>query len=188
MTKKAYVVNLFGGPDAGKSTVMAAVFAKLKFRGIDCEMAPEFAKELIWDKRYEEVSNQAFLFGNQCQRLRRLEDKVDIIITDSPLLLSLVYNKGDVSLNTVVLNEFLYYNNLNYLLIRERAYNPNGRLHDEKEAKALDVKIEEILTAYNIPYTKLQSKEASVSIITQAVCDTVFGGEKVWLKPKIVSA
>ena len=42
--KKTLVINLFGGPGVGKSTLCASVFAKLKIMGIDCEMATEYAK------------------------------------------------------------------------------------------------------------------------------------------------
>lgn len=188
MPKKTFVVNLLSGPGAGKSTMMAAVFAKLKFRDVDCEMAPEFAKDLVWEERYKEFGNQAFLFGNQCQRLRRLEGKVDVIITDSPLLLTLIYNKGDASLNTVALNEFRRYKNLNYFLVREKVYNPNGRLQVEEEAKELDAKVEEMLTTNSISYTRLAAKETSATTIAQTVYDKIFQGEKTWLKPKILGA
>ena len=43
--KETLVVNLFGGPGTGKSTMMAGIFAKLKSLGYDCEMCVEFAKE-----------------------------------------------------------------------------------------------------------------------------------------------
>ena len=44
--KNTLVVNLFGGPGTGKSTTMAHVFAELKWRGYDCEMSNEYAKEV----------------------------------------------------------------------------------------------------------------------------------------------
>ena len=49
--KNTLIVNLFGSQGSGKSTMMAGIFSKLKFLGYDCEMCPEFAKELVWEKQ-----------------------------------------------------------------------------------------------------------------------------------------
>jgi len=46
---KALLVNLFAGPGTGKSTTMAGLFSELKFMGVNCEQAPEFAKEKVWE-------------------------------------------------------------------------------------------------------------------------------------------
>ena len=47
--KMTLIVNLFGAPSAGKSTMMALVFAKLKLNGCNVEMAPEYAKKKVWE-------------------------------------------------------------------------------------------------------------------------------------------
>ena len=44
---KQLIVNFFGGPSAGKSTICAHVFAELKWLNINCEIAPEFAKLIL---------------------------------------------------------------------------------------------------------------------------------------------
>ena len=56
--KETLVVNLFGGPGTGKSTMMAGIFAKLKSLGYECL---EFAKELVWENRLETFSDEAIL-------------------------------------------------------------------------------------------------------------------------------
>lgn len=83
------VVNLFGVPGAGKSTGAAYVFSMLKMRGINVEYIPEYAKDKVWEDNTEVFKNQAYVFGKQSFRMSRCKDKVDVIVTDSPLLLSL---------------------------------------------------------------------------------------------------
>lgn len=168
-------VNMIGGPGSGKSTAAAGVFSKLKIQEVDCEMVLEFAKDLVWDERYKEFGNQAFIFGNQCQRLRRLEGRVAVAVTDSALLLTLVYNEGDKLLNQVALNEFNRYDNLNYFLVRQKIYNPNGRLQTEEKARLLDAEVEQMLESNSIAYTKLASSEESMIQITQDVMKRLGG-------------
>ena len=81
------VYNLFGGPGCGKSTLAARMFAKMKQLGIDCELVTEAAKDIVWEGG---VLDQYGLFAEQLRRVKRLEGKVDIAITDSPILLQAV--------------------------------------------------------------------------------------------------
>ena len=91
--KKTLVVNLFSGPGAGKSTIAAELFAKLKWEGIDCELVTEFAKELVWEQRHDTFRNQIYIFGKQHQMVFRVLGKVDVVVTDSPFILSAVYDE-----------------------------------------------------------------------------------------------
>lgn len=52
---KTLVVNLFGGPGTGKSTLSANIFARLKMDGVDVEMAPEYVKEVVWEESYKKI-------------------------------------------------------------------------------------------------------------------------------------
>ena len=86
------VINLYGGPGCGKSTTAAALFVYMKLKGMNVELVTEYAKDLVWDNRLEDMlDQQEFIFAEQNHRLHRLRDKVDYAITDSPLLLSTVY-------------------------------------------------------------------------------------------------
>lgn len=55
--KKTIVCNYFSGPGAGKSTLAAATFAKLKMLGVNCELVTEFAKDKTWEKNFTVLSN-----------------------------------------------------------------------------------------------------------------------------------
>lgn len=45
----AIVINLFGAPGAGKSTLAADIFSKLKRRQVKCELITEFAKDCVYE-------------------------------------------------------------------------------------------------------------------------------------------
>lgn len=134
------VVNLFGVPGAGKSTGAAYIFAELKLLGVNAELITEFAKDKVWENNVEVFKNQAYIFGKQSFRLSRCRDKVDVLVTDSPLLLSAFYNEDPTlgeEFNKVVRNVFDSYDNINFLLDRVKPYNPVGRNQTEEESDAL---------------------------------------------------
>lgn len=150
------VVNLFGVPSAGKSTGAAYIFSKLKMKGINAELITEFAKDKVWEKSEEVFNNQVYIFGKQSFKISRVKDKVDVVITDSPLPLSVFYNNNEVlgkPFNDLVMNVFNSYNNKNYLLLRDKPYNPVGRFQTEEESNALCEPMVNLLESNNITYT-----------------------------------
>ena len=152
------VVNLFGVPGAGKSTGAAYIFAKLKMLGINAELVTEFAKDKVWENNSEVFKNQAYLFGKQSYRISRCKDKVDVIVTDSPLPLSIFYNTGEFlteNFNKSVMDVFNSYNNLNFLLLRTKPYNPIGRHQSEEESDALKQPMVQLWKERGISYVEV---------------------------------
>ena len=149
----ALVVNLFGGPGCGKSTVAALLFGKLKQHGVNCEMALEYAKDKVWEESFKTLDDQIYIFGKQLHKIWRLNEKVDIIITDSPLLFSVIYDKeNNIDLKNLVLSTFNRFNNFNCLIRRQTKYQQEGRYQSENEAKELDDLIVNLLEENNIHY------------------------------------
>lgn len=150
------VVNLFGGPGCGKSTMAAYIFSKLKMQHINCELVTEFAKDKTWEHNKKALACQPYVFGNQCYRIDKLKNQVDITITDSPLFLSTFYNYDiniEPEFTNMVLKKFNSFKNMNFFLVRNKEYNPVGRSQTEEEAKELDSKIKNQLDKLKINYS-----------------------------------
>ena len=155
MRRKPIVINLFGAPGSGKSTAAAYIFARLKMLGYNCELITEYAKDKTWEGNTTALSCQEYIFGKQSFRMARCRDKVDIIITDSPLPLGIFYNENPVldhSYEEMVLKVFFSYHNLNYLLVRCRPYNTVGRNQTQAEADEIGDKIQMFLDDNEICY------------------------------------
>ena len=136
------VINLFGVPGSGKSTGAAFIFSQLKMAGVNAELITEFAKDKVWEGNDTvfEPDNQLYLFGKQFYRMSRCRDKVDALVTDSPLPLCAFYNKSEtlgMGFNILIWNVFNSFNNYNVLLERVKPYNERGRLQTEEESDAM---------------------------------------------------
>ena len=166
--------NLFGAPGAGKSTMAALVFAKLKMLGINCELVTEFAKDKVWEKNNEALSNQIYIFAKQYYRITRCAEQVDVIVTDSPLALSPYYNKDpdiDKPLKELVFAISNKYDNMNYFLRRVKKYNPVGRLQTESESNEYSIRIKEMLNANGISFKEIDGDLMSADVIVQDITE-----------------
>lgn len=147
------IVNLFGAPGAGKSTGAAYIFSKLKMAGINAELVTEFVKDKVWEESKAVFQNQAYIFGKQYFRISRLQDKVDVVITDSPILLSSFYNNDEVlgkELDALISKVFDSYQNYNVFINRVKEYNPAGRFQTEKESDTLSIDLINFLNEHGI--------------------------------------
>ena len=174
----ALVVNLFGVPGVGKSTGAAYIFAKLKSLGYNAELVTEFAKDKVWEDNKEVFNSQAYIFGKQNFKLSRCMNKVEVIVTDSPILLSAFYNKsGDVelveALNNCIFTYFKSYNNLNFFLNRTKPYNPIGRFQDEAGSDALVSPLKDLLVANNIDFSQEDGDFNGYDLIVWKTIDAI---------------
>ena len=153
---KTIVVNLYAGPGAGKTTSAWEIAARLKKEHINTEYVSEYAKELVWRNPNHKlldgsVASQTELFEVQNERLSDLQGKVSVVVTDSPLLLNLMYvNEPAPELEEMVFEAYGKYNNFNMFIKRGGEYERAGRLQTLEESVEIDNRIKELLNSRGI--------------------------------------
>ncbi len=167
MKKTSLVVNLAAGPGAGKSTLASGVFHELKKLGVNCELVTEFAKDLTWEENYVALSNQLYVSANQIYRQERLENKVDVIVNDSPIFIGLFYYKSvnptiDYHFKSLILETFNLKNNLNIFVNRLEGYNPIGRTQTLEQSKSIDDAMKQFMITNSIPFIEATKNQESV--------------------------
>ena len=160
------VINLFAAPGVGKSTTAAGLFYKLKTAGVNAEMSREYAKEVVWRGSLQTLEDQLHIFGEQHHRLFSLKKDVDVIITDCPLLMQLIYSQSYPDwFSQTVKWAFDQYNNHNYLLTRTKPYNPKGRTQTLEESDQKQVEILDLLSKYTVDYQETKGNEEGLNFI-----------------------
>ena len=129
------VINLFAGPGVGKSTIAAGIYYELKCKGISCELSGEVAKDKVWEDNPEALADQPYIFGKQQHRIRRLYNKVDYIISDSPIVLSIAYSHEDSeTFNNYIIEQHNKYKCINFYIERNLYENGYGCIKNHKKA------------------------------------------------------
>jgi hypothetical protein len=143
------IINLFGGPCIGKSTMAAELFSNMKKRNYNVELVTEYAKDAVWEERFNVLTDQLYIMAKQNRRINVLVDKVDYIITDSPILLGAIYTEDeDIIKLAIKLHE--KHKSINFRLKRKPRYSKIGRAHNKEEALQIDAKIDVLLLDYNV--------------------------------------
>lgn len=169
------VINLWGGSCVGKSTTAAGLFFEMKKMHLNVELVTEYAKDVTWERRYNLLEDQIYIFAKQQRRISRLQDHdLEWAITDSPIPLGLCYASENYGQNfeNLVIEVFNQYDNYNFLLSRNVPYNPIGRNQKTvEEAKIFDQRAKNILQKWNIPYQCIVGGEPAVRTILD-ICTT----------------
>lgn len=168
------VINFYGGAGVGKSTHAAGLFYHMKSQGYNVELINEYAKQMVWEGHSEVMRDQFYLAANQHRQMIRLDGKVDYCITDSPMLLNIVYRDmyGEPlysnALDALVLECHNRYENINIFMGRpaRSKFKQEGRLQDYIQSCTVDERIELLLTKQREHYIKV-NYEWSNSIFTE---------------------
>jgi hypothetical protein len=165
------VINVIAGPGAGKSTLASGLYHRAKCQGWNVELVTEVAKDLVWEGRDIALATQAYVFGRQVQRLERLKGRVDLVITDSPILLSAIYAPKDypVEWEDVVVKLWKGYNNVVAFLERGPWFDDRGRVHNLEASLEVDRKIAVLLAKHDITYTQVDHGYHNLDDVLDAV-------------------
>jgi ABC-type oligopeptide transport system ATPase subunit len=174
--KKPTVINLLGGPGSGKSTSAMDISSYLKKTGHIVEYAHEAAKDMTYAKNFIGLSDQLYVLGKQNHKLWRLaKNNIEVIVTDSPLLLSLTYLNNDSKYNIKVFHDIVLecwnqYNNICIFMERDDLkYQTFGRNQAVEQAKEIDDGIKEVLAYLKIPYHTIRQDENSVENLIKII-------------------
>ena len=187
-TKSTLVVNLYAGPGAGKTTCAWLVAGELKKLGVVTEYVPEYAKELVWDGRTDlldgNYKNQTAVLAEQNRRIERLRGKVDVIVTDSPLLMSSMYAKENVEqFEQLAFSMYNRCDNFNLFITRGDGFEQEGRIHSLQESKKIDEEIKGFLDEHGVYYGTYEHNTLDMVVRNiQASLHNLQKGVKPYLK------
>lgn len=156
------VINFCGSAGAGKSTAALGLAYAMKQRYVEVELIDEYAKRLILADSQHMLADQLGILAEQNSRIfyaNSPHNKIQFVITDSPLFLSAFYTPSDypASFTPFVFDMFNRYDNLNIFLERNHPYNPAGRLQTEEESDADSQRMKDMLHARGIDFTVLKA-------------------------------
>src|SRR5210317_1994617 len=174
------LVNLFGGPGIGKSTIAAGIFYKLKKKHISSNNPYEFPKTLAWDKNYPAIQDQLYVFANQHRGIAQSYGKVDYIIIDSPILFSTIYHsyytKGypaeyyGETFHNIVVDLHKQYDSINILLERsDTIHNDDERFQSYEQSIEIDKLCKKILDDNGFAYHTIKVGKNSVKDILKII-------------------
>ena len=141
------VLNIHSGSGCGKSTIAAGVYTELKLRHGNAELVREYIKKWAWKKTPPGKFDQIYVLGQQINAESILYGQVEIIITDSPILLVSFYEQyllGEGFLKNTTLDFMKYAEShgvtyLNFWLERPETFDTRGRYETKETAMKIDV-------------------------------------------------
>jgi hypothetical protein len=144
------IVNILGAPSAGKSIAAMRTTCDLRVKGVSVEYCNEVAKSFVFEHRKKALTCQPYIYGKQLKNMESLMGEVDVIVTDSPLILSSYYNlrncpgRYPAIFDTLVAEHWKALGGLTFFLHRAHAYDPIGRYQSEEEANEISLELLEL--------------------------------------------
>jgi hypothetical protein len=160
------VINLFGGPCTGKSETAAGLYYELSLRRHSVELVREYVKSWTFNSRQVTESSGIYFLGKQAEYESILYNKVDFIVTDSPILLAGMFPIYRHNLHYVsdAAQEFMRHAGSqgvqykNFVLTRGEYYSTVGRWETKEEAEQFDKFITGYLNSNSFDYTEVRKK------------------------------
>jgi molybdopterin-guanine dinucleotide biosynthesis protein len=170
----ALIINFIGSSCTGKSLHAHGLYSEMKKRGYKVEFVKEWVKDSFY-KDNRDIPNQFLITGKQIEATKLLLDKVDYIITESPIVLGAYYSvliDNDYALAEAIRREFGKFDNYNILLEKDsEEYDEVGR-GSHNISKIVD---EKIRTESLIPF-HWRSKSRDIRNYTKLIKDIMRHG------------
>jgi len=180
--RKTTIINLYGGPSAGKSTSAAYVFYLLKSAGRSAELVREYVKDWAYENRKINTYDQIYFLGKQVRHESMLLGKVDWLVTDCPIFMNVYYaskyTTPTLAAGVKEMTQAFYqqthddgHRHINILLKRHRPYVSEGRYQDEAGAKEIDIGLEKMFLDLNLPVIHTYSDEKDLKSILTGILE-----------------
>lgn len=166
-------VNFWGNPGVGKSGLAGELYGRLSGKGYLAELVKEYAKELQYrgelvrkDRRTGEdvETEQMIISTEQFRREAEYEDRVQVIVTDSPVLQGVVFAPAHyrTELTSILRQLTAGWRSIDVLLVRDVRldYQSRGRIQSPEESMALRPEIESVLRTERPDFVTLHADEA----------------------------
>lgn len=180
---KPVLINFVGSPSCGKSIMAALTFVKLKMDHNSSELIQEYAKQLVWENRLEELANQWYVTKRQYDMIRAVYGKVDYLVTDSPLLIGLHYNRYHIDnvcnvekTEKMILSKMGEFNNI-YIFLKRNKHNPYekiGRIHNEEQSIEIEKILKSTLDEFSLKYLEIESDVMNIDKIMEYIYSIKF--------------
>lgn len=173
---KTLCLNFYAGPGTGKSSTASLIYGTLKKdMHLNCELITEYAKKKVWEGNIGCLENQLYITANQQYDMWTVAKHVDLIITDSPLLLGSIYSPDDELLSKLILREYSKFDNIDIFLVRNKnvKYQSNGRIQSPEEAIEKDKEVKQLLSMVNPNHHEVNISHRMYKTIISIVMDRI---------------
>lgn len=170
---KTTIINVYGGPGAGKSTSAAYLYYLLKIAGENVELVREYVKDWAWEGRKFGAYDEIYFLGKQVRHESMLFGKVDWIMTDAPVYMTAYYAsiycsptlaKGVLSTAQAFYQQVAEdgHQHLHIMLNRIRPYAQEGRYQNESQAHSVDDGVGDMLSNLGVNLIHADPSEESL--------------------------
>lgn len=157
-------INLYGSPSSGKTTLASQIFAEMKSKHHNIAYVQEYSKDLVYqgvDMRFLPENERLLILAEQFRRENILKDKVDYIVTDSPMLLTAYYHqdpskKEDWSYAKDIVLRHLDKDEIHLWLEPVENFEVEGRSHNEDESLKISEELFDYLLSTGIKLTSIR--------------------------------
>lgn len=178
MNTKTTIINVYGGPGAGKSTSAAYLYYLLKIGKANVELVREYVKDWAWEGRAFGAYDEIYFLGKQVRHESMLFGKVDWIVTDAPVYMTAyyasIYCSPTLARGVMAEAQAFYqqvsedkHQHIHIMLNRTRPYVQEGRYQNESQAHAVDDGVGDMLERNGVQVIRCDSNEDSLKNVLE---------------------